>query len=113
MPRAITTVLFFLISAGLGVLNAAQIDYTQTIYSTPQPLNWQQFLSGLPQFDPSLGTLNWLKIDLSAEVYGTLRVTNNTGSPIAFSGAGLSVPITITELPSTVLLTFPGILQFH
>jgi hypothetical protein len=82
-----------------GSLFGAQIIHNSTI--TVQPTNWSgNFL--LPQFDPTLGTLNSIVFDLTGTVEGIAQVENLS----TLSGANIT-----TNLSAVLTLLLPGGVQ--
>lgn len=82
-----------------GSLFGAQIIHNSTI--TVQPTNWaSNFL--IPQFDPTLGTLNSIVFDLTGTVEGIAQVENLS----SLGGANIT-----TNLSAVLTLLLPGGVQ--
>jgi hypothetical protein len=59
-------------------------------------------------FNPALGTLTQITINLSTSVNTTLNVFNPTGGPLAFTTASVSVPFALTFTGGTGTFNFSG-----
>ncbi len=79
MRNMMILVAMIILASAAGVSNATVINYTT---STPVPMTTTDWTSSLAfqQFNPALGTLNSVKISLSASMQTVLTVTNSASS---------------------------------
>jgi hypothetical protein len=77
---------------------AAMISYSHTTPSQSVPLTDTFLLNG---FDPSLGTLTGVTLELDTNATAEVDVVNLSPDPGAFTNATASIPVTITGPAST------------
>lgn len=74
--------------------NAALVEYTRTLASSPTPFS---STFSLPLFDSSLGTLNGVSFSLLSNVTGSIDVINILSTPQAFTDAFSRIPVKVTS----------------
>lgn len=74
-----------LLATGLSAANADTLSYTSTAVAMTAA-DWSSF-ADLQQFDPSLGTLQAVKLELFADLFGSAKAEsrNNTASTITLN----------------------------
>lgn len=77
-----------------GVANAALVEYTRTLASSPTPFS---STFSLPLFDSSLGTLNGVSFSLLSNITGSIDVINILSTPQAFTDAFARIPVKVTS----------------
>jgi len=93
-----------LLAYGVGTAQAGTI--TQTFSSPAQPVPWSTtYLAN--QFNPSLGTLTSVEIDVTSNIVASVLVFNDTSSTQSFTNATASIPITLTG-PASLSLSATG-----
>jgi len=94
-----------LLACGVGTAQAGTI-ITQTFSSPPTPVAWSTTYDA-NQFNPSLGTLTSVEIEVSSNIVASVDVYNFSGSPQSFTKATASIPITLTG-PASLSLSATG-----
>jgi hypothetical protein len=79
---------------------ASVISFSHTTTSQAVPLSDSFLLQG---FDPSLGTLTGVTLTLDTTSMAEVDVLNITGSPMPFTNANVSIPVTATGPASTTV----------
>lgn len=95
-----TLLLSLTLLAGLQ-LQAATVSFTQSIASSP--IDWDSFLT-LPQFDPSLGTLNSVTLTVDGSVTTSMKVESINAQPVTITSQR-SAEITVKRADNSVLFT--------
>jgi len=96
-----------LLACGVGTAQAGTI-ITQTFSSPPTPVAWSTTYDA-NQFNPSLGTLTSVEIEVSSNIVASVEVYNLSGSPQSFTNATASIPITLTGPASLSSLSAIGV----
>jgi len=94
-----------LLACGVGTAQAGTI-ITQTFSSPPTTVPWSTTYDA-NQFNPSLGTLTSVEIEVSSNIVASVDVYNFSGSPQSFTKATASIPITLTG-PASLSLSATG-----
>lgn len=87
--------------AAAGLTQAATVSYTSNVIPL-STTNWTNSL-GLQRFDPSLGTLDSIALELFGEVHGNARVENTDAQPLVLT-MRLGTDLTLSRPDNSPLL---------